>query len=181
MGHYNSTHAVLEEKKHGFEIALLQVRNVKQSSYFRWQWEPELFLANTTQLTSNEGKRNLCSQVFAGCLCFTKAALQSPVFTTEYKTSIFAFWTYFPAAVFALPQMTQWAIACSVSFQKASQAHNTTAPLKHPKQKQYSSNEMVSQLCIIFLKAMKIVVWCILLQVPTMPHRRGRNLIVLIN
>lgn len=140
MGHYNSTHAVLEEKKHGFEIALLQVRNVKQSSYYRWQWEPELFLANLTQLTSNEGKRNLCSQVFAGCCIrqltacvLQRAALQSPVFTTECKFWRFAFWTHFPAAVFALPQMTQWAVTCSTSFQRASQAHKTTALLKHHK------------------------------------------------
>lgn len=193
MGHYNSTHAVLEEEKHVFEIALLQVRNVKQSAYFRWQWEPELFLANPTQLTSNEGKRNLCSKVFAvSCVrhlsilmkrpltacVLQRAALKSPVVTTECKFSRFAFRTYFPAAAFALPQMTQWAIAGSASFQRASQAHKTTAPLKHHKQKQYSSNEMVSQLCIISLKAMQTVVWYILLQVPTTPHRRGQNLIV---
>lgn len=118
MGHYNSTHAVLEEKKHVFEIALLQVRNVKHSSYFRWQWEPELFLANPTQLTSNEGKRNLCNKVFAmSCIrhlsvlmkrpltacVLQRAALKSPIFTTECKFSRLAFPTYFPAAVFALP------------------------------------------------------------------------------
>lgn len=48
--------------------------------------------------------------------------------------------------MFALPQMTQWAITCSIPFQNI--AHKTTALLKH-KQKQYSSNEMVSQLCSI--------------------------------
>lgn len=139
MDHYNSTHAVLEEKKCGFEIALLQVRNVKQSSYFRWQWEPELFLANPTQLTSNEGKRNLCSQVFVGsCIrqltacVLQRAALQSPVFTTECK-----FWR------FAL-NILSWCSLCSatddsmgshfsISFQRASQAHKTTALLKHHK------------------------------------------------
>lgn len=145
MGHYNSTHAVLEEEKHVFEMALLQVRNVKQSAYFRWQWEPELFLANPTQLTSNEGKRNLCSKVFAvSCVrhlsilmkrpltacVLQRAALKSPIVTTERKFSRFAFRTYFPAAAFALPQTTQWAIAGSASFQRASQAHKTTAPLK---------------------------------------------------
>lgn len=105
MGHYNSTHAALVEKKHVFGIALLRVRNVKQSSYFRWKWEPELFLANPTQLSGNESKRSLCSKVFivscirhlsilmkrslAACV-LQMAALQSPVFTTEWKFSGFA-------------------------------------------------------------------------------------------
>lgn len=62
MGHYNSTHAALVEKMHVFGIALLQVRNVKQSSYFRWKWEPELFLNNPTRLSSNEGEKSLCTK-----------------------------------------------------------------------------------------------------------------------
>lgn len=105
MGHYNSTHAALVEKKHVFGIALLRVRNVKQSSYFRWKWEPGLFLATPTHLSRNEGKRSLCSKIFVvACTWHSSilmkrsltacvlqmAALQSNVFTTECKFSTFA-------------------------------------------------------------------------------------------
>lgn len=105
MGHYNSTHAALVEKKHVFGIALLRVRNVKQSSYFRWKWETGLFPANPTQLSNNEGKRSPCSEVFVvSCIehlnvlmkrsltaCVLQmVALQSPVFTTERKLSTFS-------------------------------------------------------------------------------------------
>lgn len=171
MGHYNSRHAVLEEKNHDFEIALLQVRNVKQSSYFRWQWEPELFLASQPSLQAMKAKEICAVRSLQGpawghwCLCFTKGSVAKSCFTTECKISRLEH-TFL---LQSLPQMTQWAITCSVFFQRASQAHKTTALLKHHKQKQHSSNKMVSQLCIIFLKIWRLWfdAFCYKSQLPT--------------
>lgn len=76
--HYNSTHAALVEKNHGFGTALLRVRNVKQSSYFRLKWEPELILANTMQLSCNKWKRiphwvfKCTNEEVTDCLCLCK-------------------------------------------------------------------------------------------------------------
>lgn len=101
MGHYNSTHAALVEKKHVFGIALLRVRNVKQSSYFRRKWET----AFSCKPNSAFQYISLCSKVFVAlcnrplsaiekrsptvCVLQT-AALQIPIFNTECKFSAFA-------------------------------------------------------------------------------------------
>lgn len=181
MGHYNSTHAVLEEKKHDFEIALLQVRNVKPSSYFRWQWEPELFLTIPTQLTSIEGKWNLCSQVFArscmrpltACL-LQRAALQSPVLPLNASFQDLLFWTYFPAAVFATDDSMGNHLLCILPESIPSSQNNCTIETPQAETAQLKRDGITTMHYIP--QTMKTVVWWILLQVPTTPHRRGQCL-----
>lgn len=188
MGHYNSTHAVLEEKKHGFEIALLQVRNVKQSSYFRWQWEPELFLANQPSLQAMKEKeicavRSLQSPASGhSLLVFYKGqhckVLVLPV-NASFHDLLFEH-TFLLQSLLCYRWLNRQSLALYPSREHprlTKQLHywNTTSRNSSVQMRWYH------KYVLYFSKLMKVVVWCILLQVPTTPHRRGQNLIVSIN
>lgn len=132
-----------------------------------------------TQLTSNEGKRNLCSQVFArSCmrplmLVFYKGQRCKVLFyhwMQDFKT-----WTYFPAAVFATNDSMGNHLLCILPESIPSSQNNCTIETPQAETAQLKQDGITTMHYIP--QNMKTVVWCILLQVPT-PHRRGQNLSV---